>query len=90
MTIENPSAWRSASLDGYTLSDRHQRHTYRFPPGSVVRARRSLIRETEIYVGRYLAKRQETKERQRDGAYLVASPVLRVLRKCRLQPEPSN
>eukprot|EP00903_Cladosiphon_okamuranus_P006717 g6555.t1 len=43
VTIENPSAWRGAWLDGYTLTDRHHRHTYHFPSGSVVRARRSLI-----------------------------------------------
>lgn len=45
VTIENPSAWKAASLDGYTLNDRHQRHTYKFPPGCVVRARSKLIRE---------------------------------------------
>ncbi|CAM9952253.1 unnamed protein product [Pylaiella littoralis] len=42
VTIQNPSAWSGASLDGYTLSDRLQKHTFHFPAGCVVRARRSL------------------------------------------------
>jgi len=50
VTIENPSAWRAASLDGYTLSDRLQRHTYKFPPGCAVRARSKLIREWALQV----------------------------------------
>lgn len=50
ITIRNPSVWRGANLDGYTLTDRMQRHTYQFPDGFVLRARTSLTCESLAYV----------------------------------------